>query len=137
MSTSAAPSVTLDLDPARMVVFDYGLLEAIEDRMGKTINAIAFDDFGALAVADKANAAAVMESMRRVSVRFVISFVAACLGCERSMVGSIVSPDKLPQVFNALGAGFFEAVRQFNGMAAPDHPQMPADQHPPANPSGV
>lgn len=138
MSTSsAAPTVTLDIEPSRTVVFDYGLLEAIEDRMGKTINAIAFDDFGAMAVTDTADTDAVMASMRKVSVKFVISFVTACLGCERAALASIVPGEKLSQVFNALSIGFFEAVRQLNGIASIDHPQTPAEPNPQASPSGV
>lgn len=134
---TAAPSVTLDLDPARLVVFDYGLLEQIEDRMGKTINAVAFDDFGAMAVTDTADTDAVMASMRKVSVKFVISFVTACLGCERAALASIVPAEKISQVFNSLSVGFFEAVRQLNGIASIDHPQTPAEPSPQANPSGV
>lgn len=133
---TAAPSVTLDLDPVRLVVFDYGLLEGLEDRLGKTVNAIAFDDFGAMAVADKASPSAVMEAMRRVSVKFVVSFVAACLGCDRAAVGTIVPPEKMSAVFNALAAAFFEAIRQFNGMAV-ENPQTPAEPNPQASPSGV
>lgn len=115
---STSPTVVLSLGVPIEVVLDYRRLEAIEDAFGKTINTIAFTDFAAFSPERGADPEAIVAAMQKVSVRFVVTFIAACLGVPRENLGAIVPSDQVCKVFNQLGMAFLEAVREFNGLTA-------------------
>jgi hypothetical protein len=133
-----APSVTVQLPAGdRTVVFDLARLEAIELATGRTVNDIAFGELASYAAAGEQGAPPTNEqslaAARRVSVRFIVPFLAGCLDIKPGELQTVVPFGLVMATFQSVSLAFMQAAAQLNGGGAAEGgaeanpPELPAD----------
>ncbi|QQS08674.1 MAG: hypothetical protein IPK69_11895 [Phycisphaerales bacterium] len=130
-----APSVTVTVTVAgkpQTVVFDLDRMVAIEEATGMTVIQ-ALEEFSTYSPKSSKGKdpteKEVIAAATRFSVKLVSRFVSGCLDIPSSKIGSAIPLPDLKRLFNELGDGFVDAIRQMNGRSTPDEdpPVAPSD----------
>lgn len=116
---SACPSVTLDLEPARVVTFDFGTLAAIEAGCGCNLFDVVdriMDLAPKIKAGDDGPTPAESDAViKRFSIDFAVKFVAGCLKTSPESLSDFIPLEQFLPAFNVLLPQFAAAVNALAG----------------------